>query len=439
MDNCINILKIFMKRTILLLFVGLSACHPSKKINENASIDELAKKYVQLGLTIGAYDADFVDAYYGPPALKQQVSKGLVFPKDSLLQAVEKLKFSFTEAVNSNHNEATTKRINYLIAQLTAFRERIEIFSGNTLSFDEEATSLFGVTPPHFPDSHYHSLAAQLNNILPGNGPIPERLKLLTARFVIPRDKIDTVFKTAISEARRRTKTYYDLPSTENFALEYVTNKPWSGYNWYKGNYQSLIQINTEGPIYIERAIDLACHEGYPGHHVYNMLLEQNLYKAKGWVEISMYPLFSPQSFIAEGSANYGIELAFPGKEKNIYLKNVLLPLAGLDTTGIDAYLQALEIMRKLNYARNEVAAAFLNKQINEDEALTHLSDLGVMSVESAKKSLRFIKFYRSYVINYNYGRDLIANYIEHSSATEADRWKKFYFLLSNPVTPKDL
>ena len=123
------------------------------------------------------------------------------------------------------------------------------------------------------------------------------------------------------------------------------------------------------------------------------MLLEQNLYKAKGWVEISLYPLFSPQSFIAEGSANYGIELAFPGKEKNVYLKNVLLPLAGLDTTGIDAYLQALEIMRKLNYARNEVAAALQNKQINEDEALHRLSDLGVMGVESQRNHCGLLNF----------------------------------------------
>ena len=169
------------------------------------------------------------------------------------------------------------------------------------------------------------------------------------------------------------------------------------------------------------------------------MLLEQNLYKGKGWVEISLYPLFSPESFIAEGSANYGIEMAFPGIEKNEFIKKVLLPLAGLDTSGTDAYLQSLEIMRKLNYARNEVAAAFLNNKVTEDSAVNMLSNLGVMGQESAKKSLRFIKYYRSYVINYNYGRDLIAGYIEHNTSSAAERWKKFYYLLSNPVTPKDL
>ena len=95
--------------------------------------------------------------------------------------------------------------------------------------------------------------------------------------------------------------------------VEYVTDKSWSGYNWYKGGFHSLIQVNTDLPIFIDRAIDLACHEGYPGHHVYNTLLEKHLVRDRGWIEFSVYPLFSPQSLIAEGTANFGIEVAFPG------------------------------------------------------------------------------------------------------------------------------
>jgi hypothetical protein len=128
-----------------------------------------------------------------------------------------------------------------------------------------------------------------------------------------------------------------------------VTDKPWNGYNWYKGKYQSTVQINTDIKIFIDRAIDVGSHESYPGHHVYNMLLEKNLYHDRGWVEISLYPLFSPQSLIAEGSANYGIEVAFPGDDKVKFAKNVLLPLAGLDTAGIDAlYFKALAIKGSL-------------------------------------------------------------------------------------------
>ena len=115
----------------------------------------------------------------------------------------------------------------------------------------------------------------------------------------------------------------------ESFTVEYVTNKPWSGYNWYQGKYRSVIQVNTDLPIYIDRAIDLACHEGYPGHHVYNALLEQHLVRERGWVEFSVYALFSPQSLIAEGTANYGIEVAFPGRGTHGVRARRALPAGG--------------------------------------------------------------------------------------------------------------
>jgi hypothetical protein len=54
----------------------------------------------------------------------------------------------------------------------------------------------------------------------------------------------------------------------------------------------------------------------------------------------------------------------------------------------------------------------------------------------------QFIKKYRSYVINYNYGQDLVKDYIERNGGTAKapeKRWELFDHLLSNPVNPADL
>ncbi len=142
---------------------------------------------------------------------------------------------------------------------------------------------------------------------------------------MIPKNKIAKVFDVAVNECRSRTATYINLPAGENFKAEYVTNKPWGAYNWYKGNLFSVIQIATDFPVYIDGAVGLAAHEGYPGHHVYNILLEQNLVKDKGWIEYTVYPLYSPQSLIAEGTAVVGEELIFPGDERMIFRKRSLV------------------------------------------------------------------------------------------------------------------
>jgi hypothetical protein len=172
------------------------------------------------------------------------------------------------------------------------------------------------------------------------------------------------------------------------------------------------------------------------------MLLEKNLYRDKGWVEVSLYPLFSPQSLIAEGSANFGIEVAFPGNDAVAFIAGTLLPLLGSDTTGISRYMTALSLRRDLNYARNEAARALFKGTMTEEQAVKWLTDLGVSTAEASSKSVSFIKKYRSYVINYNYGQDLVRTYIESKGGTPSapdKRWELFGWLLSNQVAPADL
>lgn len=432
--NRIKVLIYFLPMIFVL------SCAEKQNQTSGKNLNGLAEKYVSLGLTIGQYDPDFVDAYYGPDSLKPKTLKSAEFPKDSLLNAVKDLRRKLDD-ISAQLSDTGKLRARWMSQQLLAFDRRIRIFSGEFKTFDEESKELFGISAPVYPEEHYQLLIDSLDDLLPGTGSVQDRFQVLANRFIIPKEKLDTVFKTAINEARKRTKNHYDLPQDESFSIEYVTNKPWSGYNWYKGNYKSVIQINTDIQIFIERAIDVGSHESYPGHHVYNMLLEKNLYREKGWVEISLYPLFSPQSFIAEGSANYGIELAFPGHEKVKFAKEHVLPLAGLDPGLTDLYFKALAIRAQLNYARNEAGRGLVNGSMNETEALNWLIKYCLYNKETALKSVSFIKKYRSYVINYNYGQDLVKEYIEKrgNAAGQDKRWKLFGQLLSNPVLPSDL
>lgn len=411
----------------------LLACEPVEK---KKSLNDLAMEYVRLGLEIGKYDAVFVDAYYGPDSLAFTGEVLDSFPKDQFRERVAGLKAELAQLANApTSSEEEVMRANWIVSQLTAFDRRIRIYAEDYATFDEEAEELFGVTIPKYDSTYFINLIARLDNILPGDGEIKDRVRLLTDRFIIPEDKLDTVFQAAIDAARKITTEKFELPAEETFTLEYVTDKVWGGYNWYQGNYNSLIQINIDNPLGIDRAIDLACHEGYPGHHVYNMMLEKNLYNDKGWVEISMYPLFSPQSLIAEGSANYGIEMAFPGEAYNKFATEVLMPLAGLDTTGAAAYFEYIHIREQLNYARNEAARGYLNSTMTEAEVQHWLEDFALSSM----RSLPFIDQNRTYIVNYNYGKDMVKAYIESQSETLEDRWKPLGVLLSSPVTPKEM
>ncbi len=431
--------------TVSLLVINCSEKkEPITKSDLEIKMNKIAEEYVKLALNIGKYDSDFIDAYYGPENWKPQVDstefnqtiyEQLNSKANSMLDELESLSVY-------NATELEKLRYRYLYKQLLACKTKIFMLNGVTLSFDEEAKALYDAEVPIHNEDFFRESITELDKLLPGKGTISERLQKFKERFKIPEERLKSVFDAAINECRKRTLKNIQLPPTENFTVEYVKNKPWGAYNWYKGNFYSVIQVNTDLPIYIDRAIDLAAHEGYPGHHVYNALLEWNLYRKKEWVEFSVYVLFSPQSLIAEGTANYGIEVAFPGEERIKFEKEVLFPLAGLDSSEAELYYKVLEQLDNLSYAGNEAARNFLDGKWNEQQTIEWLMKYNLRSKESAAKYLDFIKQYRSYVINYNVGLDIVKNYIERNGGTSdnpAKRWELFKHLLSTPQTPGGL
>ncbi len=414
---------------------------PAGNVDPSKALNRIAETYVGLVLAVGQHDPDYVDAYYGPDEWRAR-AKAEQKPLAALREAAGLPVLELEGLKGSASEEIVELRREYLSRQLQSLIARVKMLEGANLVFDEESNALYDAVAPTFPESHFQEILDRLEPMIPGKGALADRYERFKRDFNIPKEKLDAVFTAAIEEARKRTKLHFQLPAEESFTVEYVTGQPWSGYNWYKGNSRSVIQVNTDLPITIDRAVDLAAHEGYPGHHVYNVLLERHLARERGWVEFTVYALFSPQSLVAEGSANYGIEVAFPGDERIAFERGVLFPLAGLDASRAGRYYEIEELVRRLNYADNEAARRYLAGELSREQAAKWLATYGLRPLARAERSIRFIDRYRSYVINYNLGRDLVKAYIEARGGTAdhpQERWKEFEKLLSSPRLPSGL
>ncbi|MDT8991186.1 hypothetical protein RQP54_09950 [Curvibacter sp. APW13] len=395
------------------------------------TLDTAASAYVQLVLAVGQHDPGYVDAYYGPEAL---LPTGSAQPLEALLGQAQRLHSELLALALSGAERLRWQFLHKHVASVAVYIRKLQ---GERLPFDQESLGLYDAVSPPVDEARLDAVLDGLGALLPGSGDVPERMVAYNRRFQIPVQRLDAVFSAAIAEARQRTAQHIALPPGESFRVEYVTNQVWSAYNWFQGRGHSLIQVNTDLPMGISRAIDLAAHEGYPGHHVFHLLGEHHLVQGKGWLEYSVFPLYSPMALLSEGAANHGIEVVFPAEERLAFEQAVLFPLAGLDSAEAPQYYRVQAVVQQLSYAGNMVAQRFLDGEIDAAQAVALLMRYCLYDEARARQRLRFIEHNRAYVINYNLGQDLVRRYLHRVAPAQdsAAQWVALTDLLLQPRT----
>lgn len=422
-------------RQILLsgAMLAIAACASASE--EKVALDDVARDYVRLVLEIDAHESGYVDAYFGPAEWREEARKS---PRDqaALKKEADRLRSVLARFQSDDAEQAQRARV--LAANVTSARFRLDMIGGQRAYFADEAERLFALRPQLRPLSSYDAALARIEQLAPGPGPLPERVDAFRAKYAIPSDRLTAVMNAAIAECRERTVQHIALPEGESFRMEMVKDKSWGAYNYYLGSNQSLIQINTDLPVIAGNALVLGCHEGYPGHHLQGIYNER-AFLTKGWAEFSVAPLYAPAAPLNEGGADFGVELAFPGAERVAFERDVLYPLAGLDPATAGPYDEFRKAMTELDGAALTISQMYLDGEIDKRKAIDLTQRYELVARDVAEQSLDFDDEYRSYVINYSVGEDLVRDYVDRAGSEPRARWAAYERILSTPTLPTDL
>jgi len=412
----------------LLLSSGWLLAAASGAGTEPDPLDQAAVDYIHLVLAVGRHDGNYVDAYYGPPAWKEDAGRGMPIPPEELLKRARLLLQRLRTLPPSDRRE-------FLEKQSVAVETFLRRLLGESMSLAQEATLLYDLEPARHPIAEFEAARARLEALLPGDGDLGARVQAFRKRFVIPKDRLAAVVERCLDETRRRTGAQVRLPEGEAFRAAFVTGKPWNAYNWYQGGFQSLIEVNTDLPIELHPHLITIAHEGYPGHHTYNALLEDRLVRGRGWPEYEIYPLYSPQSLLAEGTANLAASIVFTPDAEWRFVAEAMAPLAGIRDADFARYREVIQALEPLRHVRGEAARLLLDDGRPAEEVAAFLVRHWLVSEDRARKSIEFIRTYRSYVFNYTVGEDLARRYVGAGS----ERTERFFALLQRPATPSGL
>ncbi|QJU59603.1 hypothetical protein HL653_19230 [Sphingomonas sp. AP4-R1] len=391
-------------------------------------VEAQARRFVELALAFGQTDEKEVDAYFGPDSLRPKA--------DAKVPSLDDLQRDLTTLavdIAADPGPVTPRRTRLAsrVAHLQALIGTIQ--KPRSLSFDEEARRVYGIDPAPVDAAAMARAVAELGRLLPGRGPLAARVDAFRARYVIPEDKREALFDRALGECRRRTRAHWPLPSTERVDVEWTTSVD-AAWHRYRGNYHSQLQINPQAVAFLGSAIDVACHEAYPGHHA-QFVMQTLAARPNGLpIEERVVLLRSPDSMFREGAANYGVDLAFPPADRLAFERDVLFPLAGFPATDAARFEKVRALIDVLAPATAPILRDYRDGRITADAAAAALQRDALVS--SPQALLGFVDQLGAYALGYTVARDWVADRVAAAAGKDGDRWAVLKTYVAAPGMP---
>ncbi|WP_326601821.1 DUF885 domain-containing protein [Rhodococcus sp. PD04] len=392
--------------------------------------DDFVNEYLLLGLAFDRLEEGFVDAYTGDPALRRKVENAPTPDPRDLSHTARRLRDELPGAGLSD------ERTRFLDVHLRALDCSARKFAGEEIGFVDEVEAYFDVRIEPGDEDTYRDAHRRLDALLPGTGSLTERMQAHRKSEVIPADRLAECVEAFSSALREKVRAVYPLPDTERVEYEVVGDKPWSGFNYYLGDYRSRVAINSDLEQTMAHLPRLIAHEAYPGHHTEHCRKEAGLV-AGGQAEQTLFLVNTPQCLMAEGLADLALE-AIVGPGWGAWAQEIYADL-GLRFDG-ELAEQLSEASEQLLSVRQDAALLLHDRGRSHDEVVEFLQRWSLSSPERARQSLRFLSspLWRAYISTYVEGYRLLGGWLEQvpAGAERADRFRR---LLDEPLVPSSL
>ncbi|MDD7811156.1 DUF885 domain-containing protein [Mycobacterium sp. CSUR Q5927] len=391
---------------------------------------ELTREYLLLGLRFDRVESGYVDAFTGDPALRRRVENEPMPEPAALARQAETL----LAALPSGLPEA---RADYLRVHLRALACAGRKFAGEQVGFVDEVRDYFDVDIAKGDTDRYRQAHARLDEALGGTGPLADRMAAHRRAEEIPPERLEAAIHAFSSALRDRVRVHFPLPETEAITYEVVTDKPWSGFNYYHGDYRSTVAVNADLKQLMSNLPRLVAHESYPGHHTAHCRKEAGLVAQLGQAEQTIFLVNTPQCLMAEGLADLALYAAvgpgWGGWAAEIYAD------LGLRFDGGRAEAVS-EAAAALADVRQDAALMLHDEHRDADEVADYLRRWLLVPDDRARQTLRFLSspLWRAYTSTYVEGYRLLRSWLD-SRPAGVNLTERFGRLLDEPLIPSSL
>jgi len=320
-------------------------------------------------------------------------------------------------------------RGDYLRGQLVACEWTARRLAGQTVPFGLEVHAAFGVRITPGSQDAYREAHRELDDLLPGAGPLADRIAAHRVREEIPRARLGAATRALSDALRARTVARVSLPAGERVEYRVVDDAPWSALHHYRGDFASTVTLNAGARLRCSQLAQLVAHEVYPGHHTERCRKDAVLV-ARGWDEHRVVLATTPQSLVAEGAADLGLQ-AVVGPGWGPWAADVLAGVGCAFDGELAERVDAATAV--LVRARQDAALLLHGHRASDEEVLAYLRRWLLVGEPRAAAVLRFLHhpLWRAYTSTYVEGPALLRRWWEGDATDERLRR-----ILDEPLTP---
>lgn len=401
--------------------------------------DHLIDEYLLLGLRFDRIEEGYVDAFTGDPRLRRQVADEPAPDPAGLARQADRLLAGLSGVPRSSDPAAgfTDQRADFIAAHLRALACAGRRFAGEDIGFVDEVRHYFDVEISRGDPDRYRAAHARIDEVLGGTGGLVERMEADRRADEIPADRLEDCVRAFSSALRDVVRSTYPLPDTETVVYEVVTDKPWSGFNYYEGEYRSTVAINADLKQQMSNLPGLVAHESYPGHHTEHCRKEAGLVAGLGHGEQTIFLVNTPQCLMAEGLADLALHAAV-GPGWGAWAAEIYADL-GLRFDGERAEVLS-QARAALAEVRQDAALMLHDEHRDVDDVAAFLQRWLLVDDTRARQSLRFLSspLWRAYTSTYVEGYRLLRTWLDDRPAGVGPT-ERFGRLLDEPLIPSSL
>ena len=388
------------------------------------SHDTIGEEYIRLGFQIDQVlkaakgdDLIIVDNYFGP---SEYQSENNSIDGDELRKAIQILEGRVRKQITEE------PRRTFLRKQLAAMALLVRFALDDKISFRERVETGLDVKVVTVSSERIEELTEVVTRALNKKvlkGDLTTMATSWRKQAMTTGSEIIPLAEELADQAKRATqRLLFDLPDSEGLEFRAVPDAPWSAYNYYQGDFRSLIEINIKLPRSKYDVWGWVTHETYPGHHTQSLQQELGYQQGTHHLEASIAIINTPECTIAEGLAE-----------------------AGIDLLAADRSLTAQEtIAYQLKQLRRAVGINALvmlhEKQSSESEVVSYIQEMGAFDEVYAKARLPFMTdlMWAPYGFTYFFGAWLVKGFFH--AAQEAYKVDDFLNALYHELhTPTSL